>query len=55
MQLGARRRGWRLRVVHPPGQACPLADLLDLVGLTLQVEDVVAEASTFLAGRDPPS
>ena len=50
LQVGARRRGWRLALRHPAGAACPLSALLDLVGLSAQVADVVAEAEALLGG-----
>ncbi len=54
LQVGARRRGWRVALHHPPGQACPLAALLDLVGLTAEVGDVVAQAEALLGRRPGP-
>jgi hypothetical protein len=50
LQVGARRRGWRVSL-HHDDRGCPLARLLDLVGLTAEVEDVVAEAEALLSGR----
>ncbi|CAN5754730.1 hypothetical protein BH24ACT4_BH24ACT4_23820 [soil metagenome] len=50
MQLGARARGARLFLRHPQGRACRLAELLDLVGLTGQMTDTMAEASRLLGG-----
>lgn len=54
MQLAVRRRGARLLLRHPRGGACPLAALLDLVGLTGEMRDAVAEAACLL-GADPPT
>lgn len=42
LQLGARRRGWRVALRHPGG--CPLSDLLDLVGLSATLDEALAEA-----------
>lgn len=54
MQLGARRQGARLGLRHPQGRACRLAELLDLVGLTGQMEDAMTEASRLLGGGRGP-
>lgn len=54
LQVGARRRGWRVSLHHPAGAACPLSALLDLVGLSAPVADVVAEAEPLLGGQVSP-
>lgn len=56
LQVAARRRGWRVRLRHPPGRRCPVTGLLDLVGLGEVVpggdeaerRQVVAEAARLL-------